>query len=193
MVGSIPTRVQWEIGAAAVLPEIERRALVLNASGSFLLPHGVKYPSLLCLTHSMNTLEPSAEYSKIAEELIRQRADLHYLEGVRIAYLASDQEKKRNGRTIFGECRKVSPQYSWCCPFDFMITIYEPNTALYQFDDDLFRILLWHELSHCGVEETDAGLKFYLVPHDVEDFNKIIDAAGMHWAAKNLEGADLIG
>lgn len=141
----------------------------------------------------MNTLELSDKYKSIAAELILQRKDLAHLQGVRIAFLASDQEKKRNGRVIFGECRKVSPQYAWCCPYDFMITVYEPNTTEYGFDDDLFRILIWHELLHCGVEDTDAGMKFSLVPHDVEDFNKIIDETGLYWETRNLRGADPIG
>lgn len=141
----------------------------------------------------MNTLELSENYKKIAAELIRERDDLHHLEGVRIAFLASDQEKKSNGRVIFGECRKVSTQYAWCCPYDFMITVYEPNTAEYGFDDDLFKILLWHELLHCGVEDTDAGQKFFIVPHDIEDFDKIIDAVGTHWQRANMIGADPIG
>ena len=141
---------------------------------------------------SMNTLLLSDDYEAIGKELIREHEDLSHLQGVRIAYLASDQEKKSNGRTIFGECRKVSPQYSWCCPYDFMITIFEPNTALYQFDDDMLKILIWHELKHCGVDDGENGQKFRIVPHDIEDFDAIIAEAGMHWAAKKL-GADPIG
>ena len=141
----------------------------------------------------MSTLTLSDEYRTIAEQLIRDRDDLRHLDGVRIAYLASDREKKANGRFIFGECRKVSDQYSWCCPYDFMITIYEPNTAYYQFDFAMMKILLWHELMHVGVDESDEGVKYRLIPHDVEEFNKIIDEVGLHWEAKNMEGADPVG
>lgn len=142
---------------------------------------------------SMNTLELSAAYTAIGNEMIRAHEDLQHLEGVRIAYLASDQEKKSNGRTIFGECRKVSPQYMWCCPYDFMITIYEPNLTAYGFDMEQTAILIRHELMHCGVDEDDSGRKFRIIPHDVEEFNKIIEEEGMHWATKNLMGADIRG
>lgn len=138
----------------------------------------------------MNTLELSSVYEAIGKALIKEREDLHHLDGVRIAYLASDQDKKSNGRVIFGECRKVSPQYAWCCPYDFMITIYEPNIIEYGFDEEQITSLIWHELLHCGVEDTDAGMKFRIIPHDIEDFDKIIAAAGMHWELKNMIGAD---
>lgn len=141
----------------------------------------------------MNTLELSAAYAAIGEEMIRVHEELHPLEGVRIAYLASDQEKTRNGRVIFGDCRKVSPQYAWCCPYDFIITIYEPNCVEYRFDDEQMKILIWHELLHCGVEEDDSGRKFRIIPHDVEEFDNIIEDEGMYWQTKNTNGVDPVG
>lgn len=137
-----------------------------------------------------NDIELSKRYHDIGCALIMEREDLQYLEGVRIAFLASDQEKKSGGRTIFGECRKVSPLYAWCCPYDFMITIYEPNLAEYHFDDDMVRILIWHELLHCGVDETEKGPKYKIMPHDVEEFDRIIGEEGLHWARKYMRGAD---
>ena len=113
-----------------------------------------------------------------------------HLAGVRIAYLASDQEKTKNGQFVFGECRKVSPMYAWCCPYDFMITIYEPNVVEYGFDDEQLRLLMWHELMHCGVIEDDSGVKYHIAPHDVEEFYKIIDEGGLRWETKNLMGRD---
>ncbi len=141
----------------------------------------------------MNTIEQSPKYQEIGEMLIREREDLSHLEGVRIAYLASDQEKKSSGRTIFGECRKVSPIYAWCCPYDFMITIFEPNLARCHFDCVQEQLLVWHELLHIGVDETDDGPKYRIIPHDIEEFDAILSKAGTHWQAKNVKGAGQLG
>lgn len=126
------------------------------------------------------------KYRTIAKRLIRQRPDEFediLSSDVRIAYLSSAQEKKKNHRIIYGECHRVSSEYRWCCPYDFFIVIYEPNVA--DFSDEQIEILIRHELHHIGVKYADTGLKYYIVPHDVEEFWEIIDEYGLRWSSEN--------
>lgn len=136
----------------------------------------------------MEKMKHERKYRTIAKRLMRQRAE-EFADlvdsGVRIAYLSSQQEKKKKHRIIFGECHKVSPQYSWCCHYDFFIVIYEPNVV--DFDDEQIETLIRHELHHVGIEYADTGLKYYVVPHDVEEFWEIIDEHGLNWSVKNAE------
>ena len=125
------------------------------------------------------------KYRTIAKRILRQRTEefADILDSdVRIAYLSSQQDKKRNHRVIFGECHKVDPQYSWCCPYDFFIVVYEPNVV--DFTERQLETLIRHELHHVGIEYTDSGLKYYVVPHDVEEFWEIIDECGLDWSDK---------
>ena len=92
-----------------------------------------------------------AKYTKLAKKVIKETPKLAYIKesGVRIAFLACDVEKKKGGSIVYGDCKKVDPRYKWCCPFDFLITIYEPNVAL--FDRQQIEILLRHEMRHIGI------------------------------------------
>lgn len=122
------------------------------------------------------------EYAEIGARLIRTLPEFDDLKDapVSIAYLASEKEKKVNGRIIFGECKKVSKTYEWCCPFDFMIIIYDQNIA--GFTDYQLETLIRHELHHVGIRQTDTGYGFYIVPHDIEEFNEIIAECGIDWS-----------
>lgn len=128
------------------------------------------------------------KYRTIAKRLMRQRPEefAEILDSdVRIAYLSSEKEKMKNHCVIFGECHKVSPEYSWCCPYDFYIVVYEPNVV--DFNEEQLETLIRHELHHVGIEYTDRGLKYYVVPHDVEEFWAIIDEQGLHWSERDAE------
>lgn len=103
--------------------------------------------------------------------------------GARIAYLTSQQEKTKNHRAVFAECCKVDPRYAWCCKYDFFIVVYEPNIT--DFTEEQVEILIRHELHHVGIEYTDAGLKYYIVPHDIEEFWEIINDHGLDWSEVN--------
>lgn len=127
------------------------------------------------------------KYRTIGKRLIRtlpEFADIAESD-VRIAYLASSEEKKKNHRVVFGECCKVSKQYTWCCRYDFFIVIYEPNIDY--FTDEQMETLIRHELHHVGIEYTDKGLRYFIVPHDVEEFWEIIDEHGLDWSDRNAE------
>ena len=53
------------------------------------------------------------------------------------------------------------------------------------FTEEQLRILIRHELHHVGIEYTDLGLKYYIVPHDVEEFWEIIHDHGLEWSEVN--------
>ena len=128
-------------------------------------------------------LERSQKYKKIGQRLIRNIPDLKWIRemGIRIAYLSSDEEKKKNKRIIHAECTKVDEKYSWCCRYDFFITVYEPNIEY--FTDQQIDILMEHELRHVGIDYSGKEPKYYIVPHDIEEFWSIIDKYGLLWSA----------
>lgn len=120
----------------------------------------------------------SFEYAEIAEEIIKEkRKDILAL-GISIGFITSNKEKKC-GRTklVLGECKKVSELQKVFCPYDFLIIIYEANCA--GLSDDQMKILIWHELNHIGIDPKNGD--FYVKPHDVEEFDDIINAHGIHW------------
>ncbi|MBR0085657.1 MAG: hypothetical protein IJL97_03810 [Lachnospiraceae bacterium] len=132
-------------------------------------------------------MEKSKEYKERAERLIRELPEFKDLKDsdVRIEYLISQREKRKDRKIIYGECHKVSQLYSWCCPYDFFIVIYEPNVA--GFTNEQIDTLLRHELHHIGIDYSDLGMSYYIVPHDVEEFWEIINDCGLDWSDMNAE------
>lgn len=118
------------------------------------------------------------DYQKIAQELIDTRPELEDIKNsdITIICLASDQEKKSNGKLIFGQTEKIADKYKWGIPCDFTITIFDPNVAYWT--EEQMKILMLHELLHVGVD----GDRLYIRPHDLEDFKSIIAEYGVDWA-----------
>lgn len=123
----------------------------------------------------------SERYEKIGQDIVKEL--FPHLEGVRIAWLASDKDKKSKGRMVFGECSKVPERYEWCCPYDFTITVYESNIE--GFTEEQIKILLEHEIMHIGID----GDKYTIVPHDIEEFMEIIRKYGINWQKDNTDYA----
>lgn len=123
----------------------------------------------------------SEELSRLGEEVIQKEKSLAWIKeaGVKICFLYSDKEKKKGGRVVLGDCRLVREPWSVFCPYDFLITVYEPNTA--GLDEQRIHILLFHELLHVGISEKDDEPVYRTNPHDVEDFREIIERYGMDW------------
>lgn len=125
----------------------------------------------------------SEKYAELAHEVLWENEELTYIRvsNVTITYLQSTHEKKKAGDLVYGVCEKVADKYKWGIPCDFTITIFEPNVE--GMTDDQLKIVLFHELLHIGIEETDDGEESYSVkPHDLEDFKLIIDKFGTDWA-----------
>ena len=128
-----------------------------------------------------NLIERNRNYAAIGRRMIESEPIFEPIRdsGVRIAYLSSYEEKRKNGREILGECVLVKEQYKWCVPYDFMIIIYEPNC--FDLNRKQKRILIMHELMHVGVDPDGDDIKFKIVPHDVEEFWTIINRYGLTW------------
>lgn len=125
--------------------------------------------------------EDSIEYKDMADMIIWEEEKLRWIKtmGVRISYVSCTKEKTNNGKLVLGECIKVEELQQVYCPYDFIIVIYEPN--IIGMDLNQIRILLHHELLHIGYEDTKTGVKYKVVPHDIEEFREIIDKYGLDW------------
>ena len=152
-------------------------------SGQFRRPAGP--PGRCPLRPSGDDMEHSRKYRTIAYKLLRTLDEFAELKesGVRIAYLTSDEPKKKDHKIIFAECCKVDKKYFWCCPYDFFIVVYEPHVI--DFTEKQLEILIRHELHHVGIDYSGEQIKFYIVPHDVEEFWDIIREHGLHWSEIN--------
>jgi len=125
--------------------------------------------------------EQSEDYARIGRELIQSEKSLRWIDEteVSVGFMSSNKAKVSNGKTVFGQCERVPDKYKAFIPYDFLITVYEPNVI--DFTSQQVRILLHHELLHCGVN-MNAEPTYKVVPHDVEEFNEIIDRYGLDWS-----------
>lgn len=132
-------------------------------------------------------IKHSKKYRMIAQKLIKTLPEFEDIResGAKIAYLESDEEKKKNRKIIFADCNLVNSRYKWCCNYDFFVVVYEPNVE--DFNKEMIETLIRHELHHVGVDYSGDEVKFYCKPHDVEEFWKIIDDCGLEWSDTNAE------
>lgn len=135
----------------------------------------------------MERIKKSEQMEEIAQEVIKEHEeDLRWIEQeeIKIAYVYSDREKRKQGRRIFGECKKADPVTKELAQCDFIITFYEPNTE--RFTDKQLHILMYHELLHATIKNGNTAIE----PHDyiVGDFRKIIDEYGADWAEPKKAG-----
>lgn len=129
----------------------------------------------------MDNREISEEYARIGQDLIDTEPSLVHIKKSQatIVYLSSEHEKKSGGKIVCGECEKVPQKWKWAVPCDFTITIYEPNVE--RFTDEQMRILIFHELLHVAITKDGNKESYSVNPHDIEDFNEIIDRFGLDW------------
>ena len=121
----------------------------------------------------------------LARRVINDHSDLRWIRQtkVRIGYAEADHTKKEVDKLVFADTRKVPDLYQAFMPYDFIITFYIPNVML--LTEEQQEILMYHELLHIGLK---GNGELYVVPHDVEEFDKIIDRYGLHWAG-DADGA----
>lgn len=125
--------------------------------------------------------EQNDDYARTGAELIKSEDSLRWIDetGVLVGFMSSNKAKVSNGKTVFGQCERVPDRYKAFIPYDFLITVYEPNVI--DFTGQQIRILLHHELLHCGVN-MNAEPTYKVNPHDVDEFNEIIDRYGLDWS-----------
>lgn len=137
----------------------------------------------------MKNYEISDKYREMAEDVIRSRSDLQWIDsvGARIGYLTCDDDKHIGEMVVNGECRLVPEIYKVFAPYDFLIILYEPNIA--HMRQEQKEILLYHELMHCDYEEKkDGDITWKVRRHDIEDFSIILERYGLHWAENGAIG-----
>lgn len=131
----------------------------------------------------MKNYEISDKYREMAEDVIRSREDLQWIDsvGARIGYLTCDDDKHLGEMPVHAECIKVPEIYKVFVPYDFLIVVYEPNIA--HMREEQKEILLYHELMHCDFDEKkDGDITWKVRRHDIEDFSIILERYGLHWA-----------
>ena len=121
-------------------------------------------------------------YTRLAKQLIREMPELRYIaeSRVRLVFLSSDMEKKKGNKAVLGQCEKIPDKFKWRIPYDFMITVFEPNVE--RFDRDKTKILLFHELLHVGIEVDGNEEKYFVREHDYEEFAEIMRRYGIDWS-----------
>ena len=127
--------------------------------------------------------EISEHYTAIAQAWIDNCEEFKYLKDATIIYLESEHQKKSRRREVFGLCEKVQDKNKWAIPADFTITFYKPHMEL--LSEWQQEIVVYHELLHVGFNGEDEPMS--IVPHDIEDFRKVIDMFGSHWDEKDAE------
>lgn len=136
----------------------------------------------------MSDLRQMSEYyARIGARLIEDRPELEHIKKghASIVYLTSEAEKKSKGKIVRAQCEKVPERYRWGIPANFTITVFKPNVV--GLSERQKEILIFHELLHVGIEESDQTSldghheKYYIKPHDLEDFMTVIDMFGPHW------------
>ncbi len=142
---------------------------------------------------SIEDAEECKEYGEIASKVIDSVEELTFIKelDIKVGYVKSYEAKVKDGRIIYGDCRKVNDIYQSFIPFDFIITLYEPNITL--LSDNQLKVLLWHELRHIGINERTLKTEYKLMPHEVEDFHSILDRLGTRWNMPDAQIEDICG
>jgi predicted metallopeptidase len=124
----------------------------------------------------------------LAGKIIHRFPELSFIKEfeIRIGYVRSFEAKTSKGREVFAECRKVSGTYQAYLPYDFLITVYEPNMAV--LTENQRKIVVYHELKH--IEITPKG--FSIRPHDIEDFESVLREHGLSWSAFGHDVQDIL-
>lgn len=101
------------------------------------------------------------------------------LKDVRIVFMFRSEPAVSNGKTAYANAQKVSPQMrALLDDADFIIWVSYPD---WQNKMHPWRVaLLDHQLHHCGVDDTGEETKYYIRPHDIEEFHAVIQRHGAY-------------
>lgn len=132
--------------------------------------------------------EAADDLRNLAERVIAAMPELHIIRDfdIRVAYVRSFEPKRDKGSSVNADCRKVNGTYTAFLPYDFIITVYEPNS--YYMTENQLKILMLHELRHIGIGE--RGLR--IENHDVEDFKDILVRYGINWNGLDEDVPDIL-
>lgn len=135
--------------------------------------------------------ELSDEYRELAYAVIDAVPELWTIKqaDIRVGFIKSFKEKHDGSNHVLGQCIKVPEIYVELLSLDFLIVIYEPNVV--GLTTNQKKVLLWHELKHIGIRDTDGEPMYITVPHDREEFDSIINRVGMYWSELGADVPDI--
>jgi len=123
-----------------------------------------------------NIRKCDGEVFSLMSELINEYHS--HLRNANIECLFTNKGRKRGGKTVIATCEAVNPTYNYLTNVDFIITIYDKVWE--QLADKEKKYVLDHELYHAFVGENKNGEPVYkTVPHDLEEFNEIVERYGL--------------
>lgn len=126
----------------------------------------------------------SSELTELFEKVVNEHSELSWIKEVdiRVGVLESNKAKTSGKKDVLGECKKVDYIYKAFCPYDFLIIIYAPNCL--GLTDEQMEILMFHECLHIGMNDKNGEPVYVINPHDVEEFDLVIEKYGVHWEAR---------
>jgi Fe-S cluster biosynthesis and repair protein YggX len=127
---------------------------------------------------------------KRADRLIEDHRPL--LKNVIVNYLFRPEAPVANGKTIAGMCIKVDDRNRTIHEHDFIIEI--SKDVWDSIEEEAWRdALMDHELAHAGLrldedgnilrDEETGRIKTYIIPHDIEEFEDVLERHGAYHGA----------
>ena len=118
--------------------------------------------------------EVDKEVLRIAEEVI---AEYHpELQDCSIGFLFRSEGPVSAGKVTLGKARKIPAEQRVYMDYDFVIWLAEDWWRRLKPEQRV--ALIDHELTHCRMDDEE---KAWIAPHDVEEFNCIIERHGFWW------------
>jgi predicted metallopeptidase len=132
--------------------------------------------------------ELSPEYEALANRIIDKRPEVQHIREyeIKVGYVLSYEAKKKDGKIVFADCRKVNGPWLAFLPYDYIITFYEPNIDI--LTDNQKKIVVLHELCHPMIGPRGLTNR----PHDVEDFKFILHEFGIDYLDLDQEVRDIL-
>ena len=121
------------------------------------------------------------EVRKLVDDTVK--AHHHHLLDAKIGVLMRDEAPIAKGRATWGKASLVNAQWKPLLKqeLDFVIW-FAYDTWFDVLDDTQRKALVDHELCHCWYEDGKASMR----PHDIEEFNDIIERHG-NWRSSLVE------
>lgn len=119
------------------------------------------------------------KFDEVINQVIKKNKEFSHLANVTIKSIVSEKPKTKGGKTVYASTEKVNDKFKYLTDIDFIITFYPIAESL---TPEKLEILVFHELLHIGYDPAEE--KRFIVPHDVEDFAKVIDKFGVDWVRR---------
>lgn len=141
---------------------------------------------------------PAPWLERLAEKLIREYHELRHLRNETIIYLWKREGGKNKGQATMGKCTKAAGLVKHFSDAGWVIWLAADWANDIGFDRRQVEALLYHEVSHIGLEMTEDDDKVVAVDHDFQGFVSEVRRygdwmAGLKECKKAWEQAPLIG